>query len=29
MFGAYVRFECNYVALRKSSDNPKQHLIRE
>jgi len=21
MFGAYVRFKCNYAALRKSSDN--------
>jgi len=21
MYGAYVRFKCNYAALRKSSDN--------
>ena len=27
MFGAYVRFKCNYVALRKSSDNQQQHLL--
>jgi len=26
MFGAYVRFKCNYAALRKSSDNQQQHL---
>ena len=27
MFGAYVRFKCNYAALRKSSDNQQQHLL--
>jgi len=27
MFGAYIRFKCNYVAFRKSSDNQKQHLF--
>jgi len=27
MFGAYVRFKCNYAALRKSSDNQQQHLF--
>ena len=29
MFGAYVRFKCNFVALRKSSDNQQQHLLLE
>ena len=29
MFGAYVRFKCNYAALRKSSDNQQQHLFLE
>ena len=27
MFAAYVRFKCNYAALRKSSDNQQQHLL--
>jgi len=27
MFGAYVRFKCNYAALKKSSDNQQQHLL--
>jgi len=27
MFGSYVRFKCNYTALRKSSDNQQQHLL--
>ena len=27
MFGAYVRFKWNFVALRKSSDNQPQHLF--
>jgi len=27
MFGTYVRFKCNYAALRKSSDNQQQHLL--
>ena len=27
MFGAYVRFKCNYAALGKSSDNQQQHLL--
>ena len=27
MFGAYVRFKCNYAALRKSSDNQQQHSL--
>jgi len=27
MFGAYVRFKCNYAALRKSSDNQLQLLL--
>ena len=27
MFGAYVRFKWNYVALRKFSDNQQQHLF--
>jgi len=27
MVGAYVRFKCNYAALRKSSDNQQQHLL--
>jgi len=27
MFGAYVRFKCNYTELRKSSDNQQQHLF--
>ena len=27
MFGAYVRFKCNYAALRKSSDNKQQHSL--
>ena len=27
MFGVYVRFKCNYAALRKSSDNQQQHLL--
>jgi len=26
MFGAYVRFKCNYAALRKSSHNQQQHI---
>ena len=26
MFGAYVRFKCNYAALRKSSDNHQQQF---
>jgi len=25
MFGTYIRFKCNYAALRKSSDNQQQH----
>ena len=29
MFGAYVRFKCNYATLRKSSDNQQQHLLLE
>ena len=27
MFGAYVRFKCNYAALRKVTDNQQQHLL--
>ena len=27
MFGSYVRFKCNYAALRKFSDNQQQHLL--
>jgi len=27
MFGANVRFKCNYAALKKSSDNQQQHLL--
>jgi len=29
MFGANVRFKCNYAALKKSSDNHQQHLLLE
>ena len=25
--GAYLRFKCNYAALRKSSDNQQQHSL--
>ena len=27
MFGAYIRFKCNYAALKNSSDNQQQHLF--
>jgi len=27
MFGAYLRFKCNYAALRKSSVNQQQHSL--
>jgi len=27
MFGAYVRFKCNYAGLRKSSDNQQPHSL--
>jgi len=27
MFEAYVRFKCNYAALRKSSGNQQQYLL--